>query len=624
MIGSSGGLLVRRRARRDILLLMGWTALVTCAAVLAIATPWLLVDTVDEGARAAVAGAGQSSEVIVSSAVGKQSDALAVTTPQTFVDIGNTIQSRLPPGLRATYSSSILSAVGPSVSVAKLDEVSAQGVSLQLGILTAAQLSRVELVSGKFPTSSSTNGIVVSQAGAQSAGLKVGTVIQLAPPSGFGTSTTSNPLTVEAIVTPKNAFEPLWRDLTGVWSPSGGVITVLAPPKVVMASADSLPGPLQGSIRILVDSTKFTADLEQKVSSEVGRLQANDQSLVPDNGAPLATQSEFVQALAGFPPKERASVAQMSLMIAGVLGVAGTVILLLSRLLVGRRESEIALERARGSSLVGFGVRALVESAIAALIGGIVALGIAWLVLPGVLLDVLHDYAPLLLVLAIALSAPVVQSILIAHRVWRGKREPANRAERLAMVKRIRTRRIVVESVVVVVAFAALYSLRTRGLLETRTNGVDPLLAAAPLLLAVVVTLVMLRVYPLVARGVGRLGRRSRGALGVLGAMQVEQAIAILPLLALTLASALTVGGGLLIETVHQGQVDASWQRIGADVRVETPSTASDVATVAASPGVTAAASDNVQSRQSLAGGTASADVTVIGIDRRYAEVVDQ
>jgi putative ABC transport system permease protein len=300
------------------------------------------------------------------------------------------------------------------------------------------------------------------------------------------------------------------------------------------------------------------------------------------------------------------------------------VMLLVSSLLIGRRQNELALERARGSSLVGFGVRSVTEAASAAVIGGIVAIGIAWLVLPGILPEALRDPAPLVAVLVIAVFAPVVQSILIARAVWRGKREPANRAARLELVKRARTRRLIVEVAIVVIAVAALYSLRTRGLLETRTDGVDPLLAAAPLLLAVVVTLVVLRLYPLVARGVGTLGRRTRGALGVLGAMQVQRAIAILPLLALTLAVALTVGGGLLIDTVRQGQVDASWQRIGADVRVEAPVTSADVAKVAASPGVTAAASDSVLTQQSLAGGTSSLNVTVIGTDRDYANVVAQ
>jgi putative ABC transport system permease protein len=621
----SGGLVVRRRARRDILLLVGWTSLVAFAALLAIVTPWLLVDTVDTGARAAVANAGESSEVIVSSAIGKPSAALAVATPQTFLDIGDTIQSRLPPALRATYSSSILSAVGPSASVKKLDAKPAHGVGLHMGILTPAQLGRIVLVSGKFPPSSSTRGIVVSTAAAKNAGLKVGTVIHLAPPSSFGgAGTSSYALTVEAIVKPKNASEPLWRDLTGIWSPSGGLITVLAPPKVVLASADSFNGPLQGSIRILLDPKKFTAGLEQKASAEITELRANDHSLAADTGAPLSTQSTFAQALAGFPPEARASTAQMALMIAGMLGVAGAVILLLARLLISRRENELALERARGSSVVDIGVRALVEAALVAIIAGIVALGIAGLVLPDILTAVLQDPVPLVAVLAIAVCAPVVQSITIARAAWRGKREPANRAARQEIVKRARTRRLVIEGAVVVIAFAALYSLRTRGLLETRTAGVDPLLAAAPLLLAVVITLVVLRIYPFVARGAGKLGQRSRGALGVLGAMQVQRAIAILPLLALTLAVALAVGGGLLIGTVRQGQIDASWQRIGADVRVKTAVTAADVAKVAAEPGVTAAASDNVLIQQSLTGGTTSVNVSVIGMDRNYAKVVAQ
>jgi putative ABC transport system permease protein len=617
----AGALVVRRRARRDLLLLVGWTALIGVTALLAVAAPRLLVDTVDSGARSAVAAAGDSADVVVSSVVGKATPLVPVATPQRFLDIFNTIASRLPPGLKATYSSSVLTVLGQSVSISKIGGTRVDGASLQLAMLTPAQIPRMVLVSGRLPSASATDAVVVSAAAAKADGLHVGSVLTLGQPSSSGGSSSSkNTLTVAAIVTPRNAFEPLWRELTGVWSPSGEAITVLAPPSVLKDSAGFFPGPFQGDIRIRLDPQRFTADREQQVSTEVTALQANDNSLDRDIGAPLGTQSGFVAALSAFPPEERASVAQISLLIAGLLGVAATVVVLVCYLLVVRRTNEIALERARGSSLVGFGLRAFGESVVATIVGGLVGIGVARLFLP----DVLSDPAPLVLVLAIAALAPVVQTVGLARAVWRGKRDPANRPERVAILQRARTRRFVIEGAILVLAIAAVSSVRTRGLLETRTDGIDPLLAAAPLLLAVVITLLVLRVYPLVVRGAARFGRRSRGPLGVLGAMQAQRALAVLPLLALTLAVALAVGGGLLIDTVHTGQIDASWQRIGADVRVDSSIPPADAAKVARAPGVTAAGSESAVAEQSLVGGATSAFATVLAVDRGYAKVVGQ
>lgn len=180
------------------------------------------------------------------------------------------------------------------------------------------------------------------------------------------------------------------------------------------------------------------------------------------------------------------------------------------------------------------------------------------------------------------------------------------------------------EGLVVVIAATALFAVRSRGLLQTRTDGVDPLLAAAPVLLAAAMTVLVLRVYPLVVRLAMRLGRRTRGALGTLGAMQAEGALAALPLAALTLAIALAVSGGLLVETVRTGQADASWQRTGADVRVEAPLTNSDIAVVAKQPGVTAASGVLTVHEARVASGTVSAISTLLAVDPEYGTVLEQ
>src|SRR5665647_2201617 len=213
----------------------------------------------------------------------------------------------------------------------------------------------------------------------------------------------------------------------------------------------------------------------------------------------------------------------------------------------------------------------------------------AWVV-PGAL----NDLLPVGVVVTVAVLAAPVQGAWLARRAWTGRREPANRQDRAQLAKRRTVRRLVLESGALVLALAAAFALRTRGLLQVTTEGTDPFLAAAPLLLAIAVTVLLLRVYPWPIRAVGVLGRRTRGVLGLLGAVRAQRAVAVLPLLALTLGAAVAVAGGLLVDTVRTGQVEASWERVGADIRVDAELTRDQVAAIAEQPGVTAVGSAHV------------------------------
>src|SRR5665647_594082 len=206
--------------------------------------------------------------------------------------------------------------------------------------------------------------------------------------------------------------------------------------------------------------------------------------------------------------------AQMSVVIAGVVGVTAVVMVLLSRLLVIRRSAVIALERARGASVPAIALRLAAESVPIAALGGAAGIAAAAWVVPGAL----NDLLPVGVVVTVAVLAAPVQGAWLARRAWTGRREPANRQDRAQLAKRRTVRRLVLESGALVLALAAAFALRTRGLLQVTTEGTDPFLAAAPLLLAIAITVLLLRVYPWPIRVVGVLGRRTRGVLGLLGA----------------------------------------------------------------------------------------------------------
>ena len=634
-ITGAGGMIGRRRAKRDLAILLVWTALVGFATLLAVAGPRLLLDTVDQGARAAVAAAGSRADIVVQTPVGglAQDSSVTVTGAGGILDVAGKLPARLPETVARVYAGMAVTVLGRPTRMTVLDGTSlpiTSNVQIQLGMLTPANARTLAVVDGKLPPAhSDTVDVVLGAVAAKAAGLRVGSRMEVA---GLPNPEATGPLPkirmrVVAIVKPVQAAgaAAAWQDTPNLWTPLTAPatdasaptgITVLARPAAMASVLSAYNEDFDGQIRLRLNPAAFTSARESAVEHELTALAANTRVLSADPNITLAVNTKFSDALAGFRAEAHAALAQMSVVIAGVLGVAAAVVILLSRLLVLRRVGEVALERARGASLASIGARALAESVAASLVGGAVGIGVGWLLIPGPV------DSPILLVtvLLIAAFAAPVQAVVQARAVWTGRRVPANRLERVALERRTRGRRLAAEATLVVLAVGAIFSLSTRGLLQTRTDGVDPFLASAPLLFAIVVTIITLHVYRWPVRLVGSLGRRSAGVLGLLGAVRAERAARLLPLLALTLAVALTVGGSLLIQTVHAGQVAASWQRIGADVRVEAPVTPSQVAHIAGESGVTAAGSALVKTGMQMELGTTTGFATMLAIDHRFPD----
>ncbi len=115
--------------------------------------------------------------------------------------------------------------------------------------------------------------------------------------------------------------------------------------------------------------------------------------------------------------------------------------------------------------------------------------------------------------------------------------------------------------------------LRQRGLaVEDEEVRFDPFLAAVPVLAAVAVGIVLLRVYPFPIRAGGWLAAKRRDLVPVLGLRNVgrHSAAVALPLLVLMLTAAFTAFASVVSVTVDRGQQDASWQEVGADYRIDT------------------------------------------------------
>ena len=159
-------------------------------------------------------------------------------------------------------------------------------------------------------------------------------------------------------------------------------------------------------------------------------------------------------------------------------------------------------------------------------------------------------------------------------------------------------------------------------------SGVNLYTSSAPVLVAIPAVIVVLRLYPLVLRGLLRASARTSRAPAFLGLARASRTALTpaLPAFALVLALTVAAFAGMVRDAVVNGEVAASWQTVGADATV-TPSYAAQSFTispaaaraVAAVPGVTHAAEVMNESWTTPAG----RQVSVLAVDpASYAELV--
>ncbi|WP_404817278.1 ABC transporter permease [Streptomyces thermolineatus] len=288
----------------------------------------------------------------------------------------------------------------------------------------------------------------------------------------------------------------------------------------------------------------------------------------------------------------------------GIAAVAAIVLMMSGGLAAARRDTELALLRARGGSLTGIGGRLLAESALPALPAAACGLLLAVLAV-----DEARLLPSALTTSAVALLACAALPVraMVAHR------RPRTNPERGDLTHtRPGARRTVVELTLLALAAGSVAALRRRG-----TEGTaDLLVSAAPVLIALVAALVLVRLYPLPLRRAAGPAGRLRGAVGFLALARAGRspaAATTLPLLALLTALTTAAFGGSVLNAVADTRDRAALLHTGADARVDTPDGAAlpagleravrdvpgaqDVATV----GISHASEHVSQDKQSLA-----------------------
>ncbi|MBO0922262.1 ABC transporter permease [Cellulomonas sp. zg-ZUI222] len=566
-------LVTRRRARQDAGLVIGTAVLLTATLLALLAVPRLLARTADDALREAVTHAGAEADVVAPVAVAEfvyppPEDPFAfpveaaVMLDETFEDLRPaTAVSTSPPFVALLdaqrFPARLLTIETPSDP--------APPVRWTAGREPATLVPDPETVSPDDVLPAATQTDLGPRA------IEVG--LSVASADELGVDPTDGPVTVslvkrgetvEARVTGLyEAVDPAdvrWStvpELLAVPADERDPVGLYVPPTVRWDMVAVVGGTqLGGSAVAPVDTDALTVDDAHRLRRSIQTVAARE--AIVTSGLP--------QVVDAFDAHLAAVLAQATLVVTGVGTTAACCLVLAAGLLVERRRTHLAADRARGASLASVATRSLLESLPTALLAALVAGGaVAWW-LPGTAGPTWTATA----VALVAVVAPAVLAVRAARGAWTGRRTPADRRERARLAGLRRARRLVVEVGVTVVAVAAVLALRGRGIVPQASTQADPLLAAAPVLLAAAAALLVARAAPAAVQAAAGWAMRSRGLAAPLAVSRAHRAAtALLPLLTVTVAVALVVLSGVLVQSVRDGQRAAADQLVAADVRID-------------------------------------------------------
>jgi putative ABC transport system permease protein len=379
---------------------------------------------------------------------------------------------------------------------------------------------------------------------------------------------------------------------------------VYVDPDTVATMQDSV---LSGTLAVWYPIIPDTVDYP-----ELADLRAQSQRLLSSGlSLPYGGHLDLTSGLAFLLDDVTGRVAWMSTLLAlslsGLVGVLGAALALGVRTLVARQAAALALLGARGASSAGRRAALAVEGVLAAVPAAAVALATAELLLPA---DVgLEAWIP---GAALALAPAALLAALPLPKIGRGERPDL----------RLRTgnrARLVAEVAVVALALVALFLLARRGVADTaELVGVDPLLAATPLLLALAGCVLALRFYPLPLLVIQRRLRRGPGSTGMLGAARAarDPALGFAAGLAVVVGVSVVVVSAVLSSTVRAGLEQGAHDAVGADVQLSTAAfTPESLQLIEDAPGVAGAAPMTFAEGRELTGEVGGNEVTVVVAD---------
>ncbi|MFG2698936.1 hypothetical protein [Kitasatospora sp. NPDC048407] len=241
---------------------------------------------------------------------------------------------------------------------------------------------------------------------------------------------------------------------------------------------------------------------------------------------------------------------------AGAAGVAAVVLCLAAALTAERRTAELRLLRARGASIRGTCRRLLGEGSLTVLPAAALGALLAFTLLPTPRWLPAAVAAGSVTLLAL-LAFPVRAALLLRDKAGSGFSG---------------RRRLMAELAVLATTAAAVTQVVRRGVAPAG-EGVDLLLVAAPLLLALTGALLLARIQPAMIGLLARWAGRRPGAIAFLGLARAARGNgrsrpSALPLLALVLAVTCGAVGATVLTSVAAKRTEVARYSIGGDVSV--------------------------------------------------------
>jgi putative ABC transport system permease protein len=473
----------------------------------------------------------------------------------------------------------------------------AAGVGTQFELVYRNNLSRhVRVLAGSLPAAVAHRSgsvvvpIAVTEAIARRYALKVGSRVALPPGTDIALQVTAivapasprtsfwqyDPLlTGPALITPAGA-PPYWQGgafvsaaalpaLTAAFSPSETQVTW-----VFGLALDHLTGTQAVSLAQSFPVTLGTA----------GSLGGLSQIAIQTGGVQNVTLTSGAAAILGpFAADDGAVGNVLDLMTVSLAVVGAAIVLLTAWLMAEKRREEFAVLRARGASRRQLGIASLWGSVIAAGPGAVVGIAAGLALTAGAAAPLTWWLAGG--TIAVALAGPVLITVRM-HRGYAGVTRPDRPVRRITSV-----RRLVAEVTLVLAAVGGLIVLRHDAAGQT---GGDLYASTAPVLVAIPVAIILLRLYPLLLRPLLLLAGRRSGVTAFLGLARAARvsASAVLPAFAMVLAFSLVSFAGMVRGAVIRGEAAQSWQQAGADAVVTVPNalSAAQQRAIAAVPGV--------------------------------------
>ncbi|WP_114907942.1 ABC transporter permease [Ornithinimicrobium murale] len=286
--------------------------------------------------------------------------------------------------------------------------------------------------------------------------------------------------------------------------------------------------------------------------------------------------AEVLSTFEDLSQQQRATASMLAVVAAGPIGVALAVFALAARLITSRRQQALALATARGGSPAQVRGGMFLEG---------LALGIPAAVAGHYAADLVNstssgwtEWVPVVL---IGLAPAGLLALTTSTESRSSRRDLSSKG-----ASRVR---VLIEVVVLALAGLAVWRLFDRGLTgvaETSAatgeetvavnvdTGVDVLMAATPILLALAACVITLRLYPAPVHTLMAFFRRRRGLTNFLGAARAvrDPAGGMVPALAVILGVSVAVLSSVLSSTISSGAEQAAWQSAGAGVRLSGPS----------------------------------------------------